>query len=220
MLLIRDPCQTGAVLVHLGFKEHGMESEHVLPLLKWGCGGAYWFCEWVCVFLAWHSLLRTKQNILDVGVFFVLTKRGYFLASQNARVAGIRRVIPFPLKPLFIVCRNGHNQYFGIKLETTCVLTAVEIQTEGLIIVKQVFDGSFMSNWDPMAVWRGTSEGKVYENGWPQLLKLKDRHSQVIRMDPNNEVQRLCSQDFLAYTRFGSQPTRRKSNCQGLTTTL
>ncbi|XP_027934401.1 lysine-specific demethylase JMJ25 isoform X2 [Vigna unguiculata] len=94
------------------------------------------------------------------------------------------------------------------------------------IIVKKVFDGSSISSWDPMVIWRGVQEttdekakdenrmvkaidcldgseidielaqfmkgyfeGRVHENGWPQLLKLKDWPS------PS------ASEEFLLYQR-------------------
>eukprot|EP00256_Glycine_max_P052345 XP_014618670.1 lysine-specific demethylase JMJ25 isoform X3 [Glycine max] len=94
------------------------------------------------------------------------------------------------------------------------------------IIVKQVFDGSSISSWDPMVIWRGILEtidekakdenrmvkaidcldgseidielaqfmkgyfeGLILENGWPQLLKLKDWPS------PS------ASEEFLLYQR-------------------
>ncbi|KAK7356087.1 hypothetical protein VNO80_15353 [Phaseolus coccineus] len=94
------------------------------------------------------------------------------------------------------------------------------------IIVKQVFDGSSISSWDPMVIWRGILEttdekakdenrmvkaidcldgseidielaqfmkgyleGRAHENGWPQLLKLKDWPS------PS------ASEEFLLYQR-------------------
>ncbi|TKY52236.1 Lysine-specific demethylase JMJ25 [Spatholobus suberectus] len=94
------------------------------------------------------------------------------------------------------------------------------------IIVKQVFDGSSISSWDPMVIWRGILEttdekmkdenrmvkaidcldgseidielaqfmkgyfeGLIHENGWPQLLKLKDWPS------PS------ASEEFLLYQR-------------------
>ncbi|GMP60512.1 hypothetical protein CsSME_00023344 [Camellia sinensis var. sinensis] len=94
------------------------------------------------------------------------------------------------------------------------------------VIVKEVFDGSSMSSWDPMVIWRGIretteektkddnrivkaidcldcfevnielgqfikgySEGRIHENGWPQMLKLKDWPS------PS------ASEEFLLYQR-------------------
>ncbi|KAL2325526.1 hypothetical protein Fmac_024584 [Flemingia macrophylla] len=94
------------------------------------------------------------------------------------------------------------------------------------IIVKQVFDGSSISSWDPMVIWRGILEttdekakdenrmvkaidcldgseidielsqfmkgyfeGHSHEDGWPQLLKLKDWPS------PS------ASEEFLLYQR-------------------
>lgn len=94
------------------------------------------------------------------------------------------------------------------------------------IIVKQVFDRSSASSWDPMVIWRGVletaeekmkdenrmvkaingldgseidielhqfmkgySEGRFHENGWPQILKLKDWPS------PS------ASEEFLLYQR-------------------
>ncbi|XP_017414752.2 E3 ubiquitin-protein ligase JMJ24 isoform X4 [Vigna angularis] len=94
------------------------------------------------------------------------------------------------------------------------------------IIVKKVFDGSSISSWDPMVIWRGVQEttdekakdenrmvkaidcldgseidielaqfmkgyfeGRAHENGWPQLLKLKDWPS------PS------ASEEFLLYQR-------------------
>ncbi|KAK2456570.1 lysine-specific demethylase JMJ25 [Trifolium repens] len=94
------------------------------------------------------------------------------------------------------------------------------------IIVKQVFDWSSMSSWDPLVIWRGIlettdanmkddnkmvkaidcldgseidielgqfmkgySEGRILENGWPQILKLKDWPS------PS------ASEEFLLYQR-------------------
>lgn len=101
--------------------------------------------------------------------------------------------------------------------------TSEELKTDGIgmfrthwktgepIIVKQVFDRSSISSWDPLVIWRGIlettdenmkddnrmvkaidcldgseidielnqfmkgySEGRILENGWPQILKLKD----------------------------------------------
>ncbi|XP_015939790.1 E3 ubiquitin-protein ligase JMJ24 [Arachis duranensis] len=94
------------------------------------------------------------------------------------------------------------------------------------IIVKQVFDRSSSSSWDPLVIWRGIlettdekmkdenrvvraidcldgseidielsyfmtgyTEGRTHENGWPQLLKLKDWPS------PS------ASEEFLLYQR-------------------
>ncbi|MED6193487.1 hypothetical protein PIB30_019960 [Stylosanthes scabra] len=94
------------------------------------------------------------------------------------------------------------------------------------IIVKQVFDRSSFSSWDPLVIWRGIlettdekmkdenrvvkaidcldgseidielsyfmtgyTEGRTHENGWPQLLKLKDWPS------PS------ASEEFLLYQR-------------------
>ncbi|KAI8024292.1 Lysine-specific demethylase JMJ25 [Camellia lanceoleosa] len=63
------------------------------------------------------------------------------------------------------------------------------------VIVKEVFDGSSMSSWDPMVnielgqFIKGYSEGRIHENGWPQMLKLKDWPS------PS------ASEEFLLYQR-------------------
>ncbi|KAJ1377641.1 Zinc finger, RING-type [Sesbania bispinosa] len=116
--------------------------------------------------------------------------------------------------------------------------TSEDLKTDGIgnfrkhwkngepIIVKQVFDRSSMSSWDPMVIWRGIretsdekmkeenrmvkaidcldgseidielgqfmkgySEGHIHENGWPQILKLKDWPS------PS------ASEEFLLYQR-------------------
>ncbi|KAK7277944.1 hypothetical protein RJT34_22964 [Clitoria ternatea] len=116
--------------------------------------------------------------------------------------------------------------------------TSEDLKTDGIgsfrqhwkngepIIVKQVFDGSSISSWDPMVIWRGILEttdekmkgenrtvkaidcldgseidmelsqfmkgyfeGHIHENGWPQLLKLKDWPS------PS------ASEEFLLYQR-------------------
>ncbi|KAJ7977956.1 lysine-specific demethylase JMJ25 [Quillaja saponaria] len=113
-----------------------------------------------------------------------------------------------------------------------------DIKTEGIgnfrkhwdrgepVIVKQVFDCSSISSWDPMVIWKGVqdttdekmkdenrtvkvidcldwsevdielgqfikgySEGRICENGWPQILKLKDWPS------PS------ASEEFLLYQR-------------------
>ncbi|KAL3377328.1 hypothetical protein AABB24_003637 [Solanum stoloniferum] len=79
------------------------------------------------------------------------------------------------------------------------------------VIIKDIYDVSSMSNWDPIEIWRGVretteektkddnrtvkaidcfdgseidiqigqfirgySEGRIHENGWPEMLKLKD----------------------------------------------
>ncbi|XP_052204649.1 E3 ubiquitin-protein ligase JMJ24 isoform X2 [Diospyros lotus] len=101
--------------------------------------------------------------------------------------------------------------------------TSEDLKTEGVgafrkhwvhgepVIVKEVFDGSSRSSWDPLVIWRGIretteekmkddcrtvkaidcldwsevdielgqfikgySEGRIHEDGWPQMLKLKD----------------------------------------------
>ncbi|XP_010242027.1 PREDICTED: lysine-specific demethylase JMJ25 [Nelumbo nucifera] len=94
------------------------------------------------------------------------------------------------------------------------------------IIVRQVFDGTSSSSWDPMVIWRGIrettdektkddnrtvkaidcldwsevdielgqfikgySEGRIHENGWPEMLRLKDWPS------PS------ASEEFLLYQR-------------------
>lgn len=94
------------------------------------------------------------------------------------------------------------------------------------VIVKQVFDSSSTSSWDPVVIWRGIrettdekmkdenrlvkaidcldwsevdielgqfikgySEGRIHENGWPEMLKLKDWPS------PS------ASEEFLLYQR-------------------
>ncbi|KAI4301777.1 hypothetical protein L6164_035024 [Bauhinia variegata] len=116
--------------------------------------------------------------------------------------------------------------------------TSEELKTDGIgnfrkhwkmgqpIIVKQVFDMSSISSWDPMVIWsgvretadekmkdenrmvkaidcldlseidielgqfmKGYSEGRIHENGWPQMLKLKDWPS------PS------ASEEFLLYQR-------------------
>ncbi|CAJ2628716.1 unnamed protein product [Trifolium pratense] len=116
--------------------------------------------------------------------------------------------------------------------------TSEDLKTDGIgmfrmhwktgepIIVKQVFDRSSMSSWDPLVIWRGVlettdanmkddnkmvkaidcsdgseidielgqfmkgySEGRILENGWPQILKLKDWPS------PS------ASEEFLLYQR-------------------
>ncbi|KAG6702181.1 hypothetical protein I3843_07G019700 [Carya illinoinensis] len=116
--------------------------------------------------------------------------------------------------------------------------TSQDIKSEGIgnfrkhwargepLIVKQVFDRSSTSSWDPVVIWRGVretadekmkdenrmvkatdcldwsevdvelgqfikgySEGRTHENGWPEMLKLKDWPS------PS------ASEEFLLYQR-------------------
>lgn len=94
------------------------------------------------------------------------------------------------------------------------------------VIIKDIYDVSSMSNWDPIEIWRGVretteektkddnrtvkaidcfdgseidiqigqfirgySEGRIHENGWPEMLKLKDWPS------PS------ASEEFLLYQR-------------------
>nr|XP_016508753.1 PREDICTED: lysine-specific demethylase JMJ25-like [Nicotiana tabacum] len=94
------------------------------------------------------------------------------------------------------------------------------------VIIKDVYDVSSMSNWDPVVIWRGVretteektkddnrtvkaidcfdwseidiqlgqfirgySEGRIHDNGWPEMLKLKDWPS------PS------ASEEFLLYQR-------------------
>ncbi|CAL5341278.1 unnamed protein product [Camellia sinensis] len=87
------------------------------------------------------------------------------------------------------------------------------------VIVKEVCDGLLMSSWDPMVIWKriqetteekmkddsrnvkatdfldwfefimGYSKGRIHENGWPQMLKLKDWPSPT------------APEDFLLYQR-------------------
>ncbi|KAI5398548.1 hypothetical protein KIW84_064070 [Lathyrus oleraceus] len=116
--------------------------------------------------------------------------------------------------------------------------TSEDLKTDGIgmfrmhwktgepIIVKQVFDRSSISSWDPLVIWRGIlettdanmkddnrmvkaidcldgsevdielgqfmkgyTEGRILENGWPQILKLKDWPSP------------RASEEFLLYQR-------------------
>ncbi|CAL5438285.1 unnamed protein product [Camellia sinensis] len=63
------------------------------------------------------------------------------------------------------------------------------------VIVKEVCDGLLMSSWDPMVnielgqFIMGYSKGQIHENGWPQMLKLKDWPSPT------------APEDFLLYQR-------------------